>query len=138
VMWNVVLLARRLDTSYVTGVLTASLYHPTPPHLFDPMYYWEFMQEGVVQRKTRIILSRTGHVVLFFFVCFCSIWLFLVICRSESGNVWASSSENSSYTFFCHDTDCHFVTGYTEPYTHSSHLSYTEHFGKYPISGMVD
>jgi hypothetical protein len=87
------------------------------------MYYWEFIQEGDVQRKIHIILSRTGRVVFFFCVFLFDPAIFGNPCRSESVTVWAPSSENSSCTFFCHDTNYPFVIGYTEPYTPSNTLS---------------
>jgi hypothetical protein len=124
------------------GCSLPRFYHSTPPHLFYSMYYWEFMQEGGVQRKIRInTFKNWSRSLLFLCVFLFDQAIFGNLCRSGSSTVWVSSSENSSYTFFYHDTDCHFITGYTEPYTppstHSSQL-YTKHFGKHPISEMFD
>lgn len=96
---------------------------------------------GIYAGRRCAILSRTGRVVLFFFVCFCSIRLFLVICVEVNVVLCGLHPlKIPAILFFCHDTDCRFVSEHTRTpsNTHSCLLSYTEHFGKYPISGMPD
>lgn len=115
-MWNVVLLARRADTSYVTGVLPASHLspHSSPSSLFH-VVLGIYAGRRCTKKSTYNTFKNWSRSLLFLCVFLFDPAIFGNPCRGKFCTVWASSSENSSY-----DTDCHCITGYTEPCTPSS------------------